>query len=371
MSFQQISIRNFRAIASLEIDNIKQVNLLTGKNNCGKTSVLEAISLLVWMSYPQAAVTVHNWRGLVLNNDKDFSYLFHGFDFSRSPSLTGREKSRQRTLDIKPVYPASAGTVGQIPGQYESPESGPVPGASLTGDVPGGLAFDFGVDGKPFHAEMKIIQGTAANYPGAGGQVNVQQVNVQSEQNYRESLRANFINPATITAGLYQRIEAILVRKESGGIINALREIEPNLQDIRLGTGQMIYADIAGMGRLVPINIMGDGISKILAILSAILETKGGILLIDEIENGLHYSALVPLWRAIFKMARESNTQLFIATHSYECIGAMTEVYRDMGLGEDFISSYRIDRDAEGQHRAFQYEPDALLFAMKNNFEVR
>ncbi len=46
MSFQQISIRNFRAIASLEIENIKQINLLTGRNNCGKTSVLEAISLL-------------------------------------------------------------------------------------------------------------------------------------------------------------------------------------------------------------------------------------------------------------------------------------------------------------------------------------
>jgi len=44
MSFQQISIRNFRSIESLEIDNIKQVNLLTGRNNCGVVVIFEVIS---------------------------------------------------------------------------------------------------------------------------------------------------------------------------------------------------------------------------------------------------------------------------------------------------------------------------------------
>lgn len=368
MTFQQISIKNFRAIESLEMDNIKQINLLTGENNCGKTSVLEAIFLLVGMSNPQLAVNVHNFRGLTLTDNKDFSYLFYGFDFARNPSMTGKLGFQQRTLAIKPIYPRSTGIVEQLPGRHEPTDNKPISSTITTEDVPDGLAFDFGVDGKPFHAEVKIVPGNPANLLGIsiGGQVNI-----QSASGYRESLRASFTNPATIMDGLYQRFEAVLVKKESGEIINALREIEPNLQDIRLGTGQMIYADITGIGRLVPIHIMGDGIIKILSILVAILETKDGILLIDEIENGLHYSALVPLWKAIFKMAKESNTQLFIATHSYECIDAMTDVYRESGVGEEFMSLFRIDRDDEGQHRAFQYKASTLLVGIEKEFEVR
>jgi len=171
-------------------------------------------------------------------------------------------------------------------------------------------------------------------------------------------------------SGLHQRLEAALVRKKSDGIIDALREIEPSLQDIRLGTGK-IYADITDMERLAPINIMGDGIIKILAILVTILNMEDGILLIDEIENGLHYTALVSLWKAIFKMAREGNVQLFIATHSYECIAAMTKVYRELGVEEGFISLFRIDRDTDNRHHALEYEVDTLLAGIEKEFEVR
>nr|VFK60190.1 MAG: ATPase/GTPase, AAA15 family [Candidatus Kentron sp. TUN] len=357
MSFQRISIKDFRAIASLEIDNIKQVNLLTGRNNCGKTSVLEAIFLLVGMSSPQLAVSIQNFRGLTLTDNQDFSYLFNGLDFSKTPAMTGKLKSQERTLAIKAIYPMPMNILEQLPGRHEPTGNKPISGTITTKGAPDGLAFDFEVDGKSFHTEVKIEPGN--------------QVNTQSAQNYSETLRVLLINSAVIMGGLHQRLDAVLVRKDSAGIINALREIEPNLQDIRLGTGEKIFVDIKDIERLVPIHIMGDGIIKILAILVAILETKDGVLLIDEIENGLHYTALVPLWKAIFKMARESNVQLFIATHSYECISAMTEVYRESGMGKDFISLFRIDRDADSQHRARQYQADTLLAGIEKAFEVR
>jgi len=197
------------------------------------------------------------------------------------------------------------------------------------------------------------------------------QINIQPAPGYKETLRASFIHPATIMNGLQQQLEAVLARKESEGIIDALRKIEPDLQDVKLGAGGKIYADIAGMGRLVPINIMGDGIIKMLTILVDILEMKDGLLLIDEIENGLHYTALIPLWEAIFKMARGSNMQLFIATHSYECIATMTKAYRELDVEEGFISLFRIDRDNDNRHRAFQYEMDTLLAGIEKEFEVR
>ena len=119
---------------------------------------------------------------------------------------------------------------------------------------------------------------------------------------------------------------------------------------------------------------MGDGIIKIIAILAAISEGKNGILFIDEIENGLHYSSLMPLWKAILKMALESHVQLFIATHSDECIHAMVrtyQTYHESGIGEDFVSLFRIDRNRDGQHRAIQYDSDILLAGLGEDFEVR
>nr|VFJ42669.1 MAG: ATPase/GTPase, AAA15 family [Candidatus Kentron sp. FW] len=359
MSFQQVSIKNFRAIESLEMDNIKQVNLLTGKNNCGKTSVLEAIFLLAGMSNPHLAVIVHNLRGLVLNDDKDFSYLFHKFDFSRHPSVVGKLKSQKRQLDIEPDYSDSTGTVEQVRELDEPVGNKSLSSTGIPMDVPGGLTFYFTVDGRPFHTKVKIPRASP------------ERVGIQFASGYKESLRASFTNPMTIMTSLYPRLEAVLIRKELGGAIDVLREIEPDLQDIKLGVEGMIYADIAGIERLTPIHLMGDGIIKILALLTAILEMRDGVLLIDEIENGLHYSALVPLWKAIFKMASASNVQLFIATHSYECIDAMADVYRESGMGEDFISLFRIEQDEGGRHYAVQYKASTLLVGIERNFEVR
>lgn len=366
MSFQQISIRNFRAIESLDIKNIKQINLLTGRNNCGKTSVLEAIFLLIGMSNPQLAINIHNFRGLTLTDNKDFSYLFNGFDFSKTPAISGKLKSKKRTLVINPIYPTFTGIVEQVPGRNEPAENKPISSTTTKEDVPDGLKFDFRQDEKSLHSEVNI-QINDSTHP----EFQVGQVNVKYASDYRENLHATFINPASIMNSLHQRLEAILVRKKSDEIIEALREIEPNLRDIKLGTGGKIYADIAGIGRLVPINIMGDGIVKILAILVTILERKDGILLIDEIENGLHYTALVPLWKSIFRMAKDGNVQLFIATHSYECVVAMMKVYRGLDVEERFISLFRIDRDTDNRHSAPQYETDTLLAGIEKAFEVR
>ncbi|VFM96214.1 MAG: ATPase/GTPase, AAA15 family [Candidatus Kentron sp. G] len=354
MSFQQVSIKNFRAIESLEMDNIKQVNLLTGKNNCGKTSVLEAIFLLAGMSNPRLVLDVHHFRQLALANSEEFRYLFNGLDLSRDPSITGRRKSETRSLEMRPVFRAF---MGEVSGEHHASEDTFIPGTStVTKDTIEKLALDFSTNGnEPFHAEIRL---------------NDKRFEFMTTTHYKEYLKASFIYPRMGMDGLNHRLGAILVRKGLNKIINPLKEIEPNLSDIRIGAEGIIYAD-TGMDELLPINVMGDGIIKILTILVAMLEMENGILLIDEIENGLHHSALVPLWKAIFKMASASNVQLFIATHSYECIDAMADVYRESGMGEDFISLFRIEQDEGGRHYAVRHKANTLLTSIEKNFEVR
>jgi predicted ATP-dependent endonuclease of OLD family len=110
---------------------------------------------------------------------------------------------------------------------------------------------------------------------------------------------------------LPQRIEKLLVNKQMDGVIAALQEIDPKITDIRMGATGIIYVDI-GLEKLLPINIMGDGIRRIFSILAAVSDMQGGILLIDEIENGLHYSTLEILWKALLKAVERYHVQNYL-----------------------------------------------------------
>ncbi|MCI5210911.1 MAG: ATP-binding protein [Candidatus Electrothrix sp. ATG2] len=75
----------------------------------------------------------------------------------------------------------------------------------------------------------------------------------------------------------------------------------------------------------VLLSSFGEGVNRYIAILCAIWASRNGILLIDEIENGIHYSNYNKLWRLINQASEEANCQLFITSHSKECIEAFCE----------------------------------------------
>jgi len=109
---------------------------------------------------------------------------------------------------------------------------------------------------------------------------------------------------------------------------------------------------------------------RILAMMAAIAAMKNGVLLVDEIENGLHYASLSVMWKAIFTACKEYNVQLITTTHSYECIEAFSKVYEMIEPDGDDIRLYRIDRE-EDKHKAFVYTPQVLKAGIEKEFEVR
>jgi len=358
MVFTNLKLENFRDIKFLQIDKIKQVNLITGKNNCGKTSILEAIFLLVGMSNPQLALKIHHFRNLSLSADEELSYLFNHLDFSKLPKISGKSNLQERSLKIKPVYKTSTNNHQQISEKLDLNRDNFIGSASSTSEdytKVEGIEFDFFDGEKEYQSSIKLEQGE-----------------LLIPHNYRENISATFLSPSTLMPSLSQELEKAIINKKLHGIIESLKEIEPRLFDIRMGDRGVVYADI-GFDTLVPINIMGDGIIRILTILASISKNQNGILIIDEIENGFHYSAVSVLWKALFRMASENNVQLFIVTHSYECIESFVNVHQTMKseLGEDFVSLFRIEKNAKGEHKAFQYEADILLVGVEEQFEVR
>jgi AAA15 family ATPase/GTPase len=115
---------------------------------------------------------------------------------------------------------------------------------------------------------------------------------------------------------------------------------------------------------------MGDGIRRILSILTAVSNVQGGVLIFDVIEHGLHYSTLEILWKSLLKALEVYHVQLFAATHSNECIGALASLYETTNKESDNIRLYRIEKQ-ENEHRAFEYLPGMISAGIDSNIEMR
>jgi predicted ATPase len=363
MGFQNVNIDNFRGIKNLKIPDMKQVNLLVGRNNCGKTSILEAIWLLAGMSNSNLPVAVDNLRGLVVNTNEGFT-IFNNLDFSKHVELEGSVDGINRKLIIKPVYSYSDSHQKPEIGLVDSQKQDNLQGsASTSGHNVEAIDLEFRIKEKTYHSKVKI---SMVSNPQVG---NTPQVVPEINPQYKEDLLCGFWTPRTLIGNINDQMGKLIVNKKLDIVISVLKNIEPKLSDIRMANN-LFFVDIGVLNKLLPINVMGEGMRSILAIIADIVSYPNGVVLIDEIENGLHYSSLSSLWRAILITCKENNTQLIATTHSPECVKALSDAYDKIKLhNEDEIRLYRIDR-SEGKHKAFEYNPEVLKAGIEKQFEV-
>ncbi len=118
---------------------------------------------------------------------------------------------------------------------------------------------------------------------------------------------------------------------------------------------------------MIPLAFMGEGMVNLLALMSAMLVSPGGIFLVDEIENGFHYSVLPDVWRVLGESARRANVQIFATTHSFECIRAAHEAFSQSSY--DF-RYHRLDR-VNGDTLVKMYDRETLEAAVGAGFEMR
>ena len=129
----------------------------------------------------------------------------------------------------------------------------------------------------------------------------------------------------------------------------------------------MIYGD-TGLSRKIPVAYMGDGISRLLTIILYMANLPNGVVLIDEIENGLHHKVIPKVWEAIGRAAREFNCQVIATTHSFELLeDALT------GLGENYRDDFafiRLDR-RDDCVRPVRLDYEMLETAFEYHMEIR
>ena len=110
---------------------------------------------------------------------------------------------------------------------------------------------------------------------------------------------------------------------------------------------------------------MGEGMSRLARLVLGISAAPNGVVLIDEVENGIHHSELPKVWRVIDTAARQLSTQIFATTHSLECVRAAHE-----SLAEDDFRLHRLEANDDG-NRCVTYDPETIAAALEFNLEIR
>jgi len=355
--YKKVKIKNFRGLSSMEIEDLKQYNLIIGKNNSGKTTILESIFLLTGIANPNLLININSFRNLRLITEYSWSYIFNKMKFNNPIKLIADIKSpdEKRELTIEPITENSISNSGDISSESIKKEIETTPSDKTIGLSMKGLIF-YEKDRKPIKLEssLKIVgKDLEKKFP----------------EKYTESIRGIFIHSSHIIGDNAKRFSDILIRKQEKEIIKILQKVEPAIQNITLGSENVIYCDI-GYKSLIPINVIGGGINRLLSMILAIYDASDGVVLIDEVENGFHYSILEMVWQAIFESAKRFNVQVLATTHSYETIKAYNMVSQRIFKDADESNLLRIERE-DDLYNLVKINSEVLETTLEHNLEVR
>lgn len=361
---RSLKIENFRRFDRFELQGLGRVNLLVGLNNSGKTSALEAVHLLTArdLSAIHAAAS-RRGEHLFENEDRnadveiDVCRLFHGFELSPGSSFRIDGENQDQKESIEAVIRESGKNEAQ---QYEVV-----------------LTFDLRWNGSPTLALALSPEGGVSPTP------IMRMVRGPLDEPVRP---VRFIESSSLTAReVVSLFEEVVLTPDESTVVEALKIIDPTIERIasisqyrgkwagpasgRWGFDPRggIVVRCAGYDQRIPIGTLGDGVWRMLGLALALVKSEGGVLLVDEIDTGLHYTAMSDMWRVVYETAVRTNTQVFATTHNSDCWTSLASVIRDREEPMD-VSIQRIEPD-KGMATAFSHEE--IVIAAERGIEVR
>ncbi|MCW6050857.1 AAA family ATPase [Lyngbya sp. CCAP 1446/10] len=314
---KEIEIQNFRCFEQIKISGFERVNLIGGKNNAGKTALLEALLL---NDAPQAksllmlkALRREPSKVMEAMPNRAWDNLFYVLDKERAIVINGKYESNKthqievsidKSSNLKEIFADK--DAEEIIDFLSSNNSGlSVLTINLTRD--GGESIKSSV----IATSKGIVN---SGIPNADG----------SSPIIPSSMR---ISGKNLTEA-YDRARLDLDKKDTE-VLKAFQIIDPAIESVEsFSIGEpTLYLRRKGESRL-PLSLFGDAINRIADIILKLVNSEHKILLIDEIENGIHYTNHRDFWRLLFRLAVELDTQIFATTHSLE----MLEAFADVGL---------------------------------------
>ena len=355
--FRKFILKNFRCFPDFTIEGLQRVNLVVGMNNTGKTALLEAIYFLLGETNLGLVLNVNSFRGLTkIAGDMHAisewlcNPLFYDFDTARQIEIGGEwDDDSVRELQLKSLPRAAL----ELPIDSQKARE-------LTGGLNrlGSNALEIKyVAGKEIRVarllmdERGIRVEPAPPAPAVPGYF----VAARATANHEEDAR---------------NLGQLEVEKATYDLLTPLRIIEPRLtrlQTIPGAGGTLIYGDV-GLSQMMPLGLLGDGLVRLTSILVKIATARDGVVLVDDIDSGLHHTVLQKVWTAIAAAARQFDVQVVATTHSYECVRAAHQAFTASKIYD--LRLYRLER-INDQICVAAYDQETLNYATEMSHEVR
>lgn len=343
--FTSATIENFRGIERLSVEGLGRVNLIIGKNNSGKTALMEALLVAAFPAEAgQAVAVIQGLRmpGALLGEFDDFwRPVFRSGDAARGFSVAARTAEGQESF-VKMSKSAHAPVVTAsdllAPSKWTLQYGAAAPGQVLTfNEITGGpQGVDFPVTARPM-------------------------------------VRAAWIPTSNLEQALSIRQLSLLKQQGRDDMVCLLlRQLDEQIQSVELlslANGQAaVFVRVTGEQPLLPLQMMGEGVQRCFNIAVAMAAGEPPLLAVDEIENGLHHSVMKRVWRWMAEVSARRGIQVFATTHSEECVHAACQAF--MELGDDGLKVIRLDRQ-EHETVAKVYDRDLIAATERMDIEIR
>ncbi len=315
-----VTLKGFRTFRELRVRGLGRVNLITGKNNTGKSSLLEGIRILATGGAMDELRDILRDReeyaagpdaGLAGSRDDNLQVagLFHGFpDVAEQSkplaiSTDGRFHPREVTIHVS-WFSRERDENGNLTFNEHGPND-PEGAASIVIITPDGIRIH----------EIENLR-TNLNFQRSGRQ--------------KDGLGCVVIGARSgeSTAEMGTFWDRVALSDDEQDVVEALRIIDPHIARVTMvggnGSGRRRTAFVRtdNLPQPVPLRLFGDGMNRLFAMILGLLNARGRLMLIDEFENGLHHTVQLQAWRIIFRLAGKLDTQVFATTHSWDAIEA-------------------------------------------------
>ncbi len=370
-----ISVDGFRSFEHVAVSNLGRINLLVGENCAGKTSFLEAIRLFGAGGHPSALLASAIDRGEYdLEGGDDgpaermiaLRFAFFGRMVHEQGRfvIEGRDEAGQRHTIAAEIFDAGA----------RDPE------APTFADAASDVDPDTGRMGRALFPEWAVRIVSDAGKKGrfeipvnwsASRARQFRLAEPRSSSRLPALLRANSLDDAALSR-LWDKVAATPAKEL---VVAALQELEHSVKDIDLRADRELSFRSRVVVRLsngeeaaAPIGSLGEGITWIFALALGAAATPSNLLLVDDIDAGLHHRVMAGMWKMVLKTARHRNLQVFATTHSIDCLTALKRVCaQDAHSGDDV----RVVRLTKGGSAGITFTAAELATAIEGEVEVR
>lgn len=389
MHLKSLQIKNFRALQDFQVSKLGRINLIVGKNNSGKSSVLEA--LRIYAGHAQHALLEE------LAQSHDEKWRQNRAQFETEDDLPFKSFFSGRK------FPETEGQGIEI-GDGTSKNSVKIEYALYLEEH----SFEQDVDGddiirtrrkRIFKNDLAALEALQEDNDNTVDETIMIQVNDENPSRLRfDEPRRNRMFFATTRAKpcsfiptqmisideLADEWDKIGLTDAQEFVKNALRIVSADFEDIlfistndgsifQRSSSRSAIVKLKGETEPVPLNSMGDGILRVLQLFLKLFAAKGGFLLVDEFENGLHYSVQARVWELVFDLAEQLDIQVFATTHSWDCIESFAKVAVEKTATEGVL--FRVGRSVrtsdQGRVIATVFDEQKLFNITQSDVEVR